>query len=49
VAMPVIKDRAVQLSWSAADCAERLGFGKNPWRTEGVLTPDAPADLSRLC
>jgi len=47
-AMPFIKDRAVQLSWSAADCAERLGLGKNPWRPEGVLTPDAPADLSRL-
>jgi hypothetical protein len=48
VAMPFIKDRAVRLSWSAADLAERLGFGKNPWRDEGTLTPGAPADLSRL-
>jgi hypothetical protein len=47
-ALPFIKDRAVQLSWSAADFAERLGFGKNPWRPEGILTPDAPADLKRL-
>ena len=48
VAMPVVKGRAVRLSWSAADVAERLGLGRNPWRVEGVLTPGAPADLSRL-
>jgi Phytanoyl-CoA dioxygenase (PhyH) len=48
VAMPFIRDRAVRLSWTAADCAERLGLGKNPWRPEGILTPDAPADLNRL-
>ncbi len=48
VAMPFVKDRAVRLSWSMADFAERLGLGKNPWRPEGILTPDAPADLNRL-
>jgi Phytanoyl-CoA dioxygenase (PhyH) len=48
VAMPFVKDRAVRLSWSAADVAERLGLGRNPWRPEGVLTPGAAADLSRL-
>jgi hypothetical protein len=47
-AMPLVKDRAVRLSWSAADLAERLGFPKNPWRPEGTLTPGAPADPSRL-
>jgi hypothetical protein len=48
VALPFIKDRAVRLSWSAADFAERLGLGRNAWRPEGILTPDAPADLNRL-
>lgn len=48
VALPLVKDRAVRLSWSAADFAERLGFGRNPWRDAGTSTPDAPADLARL-
>jgi Phytanoyl-CoA dioxygenase (PhyH) len=48
VAMPLVKGRAVRLSWWVADIAERLGLGKNPWRQEGILTPVAPADLSRL-
>jgi Phytanoyl-CoA dioxygenase (PhyH) len=47
-ALPFVKQRAVRLSWSAADFAERLGFGKNPWRDEGRSTPAAPADPSRL-
>jgi hypothetical protein len=48
VAMPVVKGRAVRLSWAASDLAERLGLGRNPWRAEGELTPDAPADLARV-
>jgi hypothetical protein len=48
VALPFVRDRAVRLSWSAADFAERLGFARNPWRDEGTSTPGAPADLSRL-
>ena len=48
VAMPFVKDRAVRLSWSAADFAERMGFGRNAWRDEGTLTPGAPADPSRF-
>jgi hypothetical protein len=48
VAMPLVNGRAVRLSWAAADLAERFGLGRNPWRPEGILTPVAPADLSRL-
>jgi hypothetical protein len=48
VALPFVKDRAVRLSWSAADLGERLGFGRNPWRDEGTSTPGTPADLRRL-
>ena len=48
VAFPLVKDRAVQFSWSAADFAERLGLAKNPWRREGIVTPGMPADPSRF-
>jgi hypothetical protein len=48
VAMPLVKGRAVRLSWAAADLGERLGLGRNPWRPEGIVTPATPADLARL-
>jgi Phytanoyl-CoA dioxygenase (PhyH) len=48
VATPFVRGRAVRLSWALADAAERLGLGRNAWRVEGELTPDAPADLARL-
>jgi Phytanoyl-CoA dioxygenase (PhyH) len=48
VAMPFVKGRAVRLSWAVSDLAERFGLGRNPWRAEGDLTPDAPANLGRL-
>jgi hypothetical protein len=48
VAMPFVKHRAVRLSWSMTDFAERLGFGRNPWRDAGISTPSAPADSNRL-
>lgn len=47
-AFPGIKDRAVPLSWAAADLGERFGFGRNPWRAAGILTPTAPVRLDRF-
>jgi hypothetical protein len=44
--LPVVKDHAVRLFWSAGDVGERLGFSKNPWRAEGLATPRTPPDLS---
>lgn len=44
--LPVVKDHAVRLFWSTSDVGERLGFGKNPWRAEGLVTPRTPPDLS---
>jgi Phytanoyl-CoA dioxygenase (PhyH) len=47
-AMPLVRGRAVRLSWVVADAAERFGLGRNTWRIEGELTADAPADPARL-
>jgi hypothetical protein len=47
-AMPLVRGRAVRLSWAVADAAERFGLGRNTWRIEGELTADAPADPARL-
>jgi len=38
-AMPLVKGRAVPLSWSAMDIAERLHLSSNPWRHAGTATP----------
>ena len=44
-AFPGVKGHAVPLSWAAADFGERLGLGRNPWRSAGVSTPIAPPHL----
>jgi len=38
-AMPLVKGRAVALSWSAMDIGERLNLSSNPWRSAGTATP----------
>ena len=48
VAIAFIIRRAVRLSWSAADSAERLGFGRNRWRDAGIWTPARPTDFNGL-
>ena len=37
-AMPLVKGRAVALSWSAMDIGERLNLSSNPWRSAGTAT-----------
>lgn len=43
--LPIVKDHAVRLFWSAGDLGDRLGLGRNPWRAEGRVTPTTPPDL----
>jgi hypothetical protein len=38
-AMPLVKGRAVPLSWSAMDIGEWLNLSSNPWRSAGTSTP----------
>jgi len=40
--LPLIRGEAVPLFWRAGDAAERLGFGRNPWRPAGMVRPDTP-------
>lgn len=47
-AFPFVKGRAAALGWAAADFAERLGLGHNPWRPVGVTTPTAPLPFDTI-
>jgi hypothetical protein len=44
--LPIVKDHAVRLFWSASDVGEQLHLMRNPWRREGVVTPETPPDLA---
>lgn len=44
--LPLVRDHAVRLFWSASDVGEQLHLMRNPWRPEGVVTPQTPPDLS---
>lgn len=44
--LPIVKDHAVRLFWSAGDLGDRLGLGRNAWRAEGIVTPTTPPNLS---
>jgi Phytanoyl-CoA dioxygenase (PhyH) len=45
VRFPGIAGRAARFGWAVADLGERLGLGRNPWRSAGRLTPDARPSL----
>lgn len=44
-ALPLVKGRAIPLSWRAADLAARLGIGRNPWKKAGMVGPTSPPRL----
>jgi len=44
--LPIVKQHAVRLFWSASDVGEHLHLMRNPWRREGVVTPETPPDLT---
>ena len=44
--LPLVKQHAVRLFWSASDVGEGLHLMRNPWRREGVVTPETAPDLT---
>jgi hypothetical protein len=44
--LPVVKHHAVRLFWKASDVGEHLHLMRNPWRPEGLVTPETPPDLT---
>ncbi len=44
--LPIVKHHAVRLFWSTSDVGERLRLMRNPWRGEGLVTPETPPDLT---
>jgi hypothetical protein len=44
--LPIVKHHAVRLFWTASDVGERLHLMRNPWRREGMVTPEMPPDLT---
>jgi Phytanoyl-CoA dioxygenase (PhyH) len=44
--LPIVKHHAVRLFWSASDVGEHLHLMRNPWRREGMVTPETPPDLT---